>query len=619
MTLRVLALPASLSARARWWLLAAALIVLAIASSGIGVGNGFVYDDVYVIQKNDAVHSLHAWWRLFAQSYWPKSWGGDGYRPVTMLLFATEWTLGGGAAWVFHAANVALYCATTVAVFWLACAVLPLMAAWIAAALFAVHPVHVEAVANTVGQSELSVGLLLIVALGLYVHRRAAATRQGSVLLARAPMVWIAVCYAVALFAKEHAIVLPALLIAAEATVVADERPLRARLVALRPFLLVLTLVAVGYLGVRALVKDGEISGFQPFIVFQALGMSYGNRVLTMIGAAPEWARLLLWPARLSTEYAPPYVNVAQGPALWQLPGLLIIAGVLGLGLGLARRGRPASVASFGIAWFCVTLLPTSNFVIPAGIILAERTLFLPSVGVMLALAALVPYVRTRMSTARAKGSARVPAILAGSALGAILVAGSWRSMTRTHVWRDNDTLFKQAIIDVPESYRAHYMLGAWMFEQGLKKEGEQHYRRAIHLFPYDPFMSYNLAQQYQFAGMFRAAIPMYRWSFEIAPEFREGQGRANLALCLIDAQLPAEAREQAFIGMRLGGAPLRRMRRIVQMADSAIAHSARSSRSGRPNAAQPSDSKRAGKVRQTVQITGTARTAQLPASALSR
>jgi hypothetical protein len=366
--------------------------------------------------------------------------------------------------------------------------------------------------------------------------------------------------------------------------------------------MLVLTLIAVGYLGVRALVKNGEISGFQPFIVFQALGLSYGNRVLTMLGAVPEWVRLLLWPARLSTEYSPPYVNVAQGPAAWQLPGLLILLGVLGLGLGLARRNRPASVASFGIAWLCVTLLPTSNFIIPAGIILAERTLFLPSLGAMLALAAAVPFVSRALS--QRIGDPRVRTVLANAGIGAILLAGAWRSTTRTRVWRDNDTLFKQAIIDVPESYRAHYMLGAWNFEQGNKLEGEHHYRRAIHLFPYDPFMSYNLAQQYQSAGIIRGAILMYRWTFEVAPTFREGPGRANLALCLIDERQYAEARQQAFLGMRLGGAPLKRMRRIVQMADSALAHSAKSPQSTRPKHTIATDSEHGGKLPENVQIT---------------
>jgi len=591
------------SARARWWLLAAALVMLALASSGIGIGNGFTYDDVYVIQRNGAVHSLHRWWRLFAQSYWPRSWGADGYRPVTMLGFAVEWVVGGGSPWVFHAVNVALYCATTVAMFWLASAILPLTAAWIASALFAVHPVHVEAVASTVGQSELSVALLLTLAVGLFVRRRASAPPGAS--LSMGAMAAIAVCYTIAMFAKEHAIVLPALLLAAEATVVVDPRPLRTRLVLLRPFLLVLTLIAVAYLGARAAVKGGEISGFQPFIVFQSLDLSYVNRVLTMIGVVPQWVRLLLWPARLSTEYAPPYVDVAQAPALTQLPGLLILVGVFGLAAVLWRRRGVGSAASFGIAWFCIALLPSSNFIIPAGIILAERTLFLPSLGAMLALGAATPWIARRFATLRSNDAARVSRILVPITVGTILLAGAWRSITRTRVWQSNERLFAQAIVDAPESYRAHYMLGAWFFETGRKKEGEHHYRRALQLFPYDPFMSYNLAQQYQSAGMFLAAIPLYRWAFEINPQFHEGQGRANLALCLIDAREPAQAREQALIAIRFGGAPLKQLRNIMQMADSALRASKTHAQSNRLNTAVVLPDWHAGKVRENVQITG--------------
>jgi hypothetical protein len=570
------------SPRARWWLLAALLIALVLVSSGAGIRNGFTYDDVYIVQKNGTLHALHDWWRLFERSYWPRLYGSDGYRPLTMLGFAVEWSLGNGAPWIFHATNVVLYAAITVAVFWLASALLPLTAAWLVAALFAVHPVHVEAVANVVGQSELSVALLLIVAVGLYVRRRLTGPEP------RMPVrtgVAICLCYAAALFAKEHAIVLPALLVAVEATVVADTRPLRRRLVAMRPLLLWLTLVAVLYLAARSVVKGGNISGFQPFIVFQALDLSYANRLLTMLGVVPAWLRLLFWPAHLSTEYAPPYVDIAQGPSLLQLPGLLLLVGILGLGVGLWRRRGLGSVASFGIAWLCVTLLPTSNFIVPAGIILAERTLFLPSVGALLALGALVPWIEARVASMRRNDASRAVRVAAVTASIAILAAGCWRSITRTRVWHDNERLFSQAVVDAPRSYRAYYMLGAWMFETGRKKEGEHYYRRALALFPYDPFMSYNLAQQYQQNGMYKPAIPLYRWAFEIAPRFREGEGRENLAICLLYTDQAAEAREQALLGMGFGGARLKDMRRIVQVADSIAGRGAyRSVRAKRPN-----------------------------------
>ena len=173
--------------------------------------------------------------------------------------------------------------------------------------------------------------------------------------------------------------------------------------------------------------------------------------------------------------------------------------------------------------------------------------------------------------------------ILATGTLAAILVAGTWRSNTRTPVWHDNERLFAQAVVDAPQSYRAHYMLGAWMFETKRKQEGEHHYRRAIKLFPYDPFMSYNLAMQYQISGMYAQAIPLYRWAFEIAPHFREGEGRENLALCLANTNQAALAKEQAFLAMRAGGARLKDLRRIVQYSDSLLGRTPNVSRTKNP------------------------------------
>ena len=553
--------------RARWWLLASALLMLVVLSSGVGIRNGFTYDDVYIIQQNGAIHTLHHWWEIFGHPYWPKAYGSDGYRPLTMFAFATEWVIGGGSAWIFHAVNIALYAAISVTIFWIAAMLLPVSAAWIVAALFAVHPVHVEAVANIVGQSELCVALLLLVAVGIYLRRRLTASRVSVV-----EAIAICACYAAALCFKEHAIVLPALLVAVELILSRDERPLRARLALVRPLVLWQTLVAVLYLAARAAVKHGDISGFQPFIVFQALDLSYANRVLTMLGVVPDWLRLLLWPAHLRTEYSPPYIDVAQGPGIVQLPGLLLLIGILGLGIALWKQPRGnARVAAFGIAWLCLTLLPTSNFVVPAGIILSERTLFLPSFGALLAIGALASWLGDLITDLQRNGAGRNARVMAVAALVGILIAGSWRSVTRTIVWHDNERLFTQSVVDSPESYRAQYMLGAWMFETGRKREGEHYYRRALALFPYDPFMAYNLAMQYQTNGMYEAAIPLYQAAFSVAPQFRRGEGRQNLAFCLANANRPAEAREQALLAMQLGGARLRDLRRIVQFSDSVM------------------------------------------------
>ena len=536
-----------------WWLAAVSSIaVLALLASGIGVTNQFTYDDKYIIQGNAALHSLGNVWGAFRSSYWPKAWGGDGYRPFTMAAFTLEWAIGGGAPWVFHVVNVALYAATSVALFALAQLILPLWAAWLAAALFAVHPVHVEAVANTVGQSELWVALAALVAVFLYVR-----ARQAGPLSVRVAAVIVAL-YGLACLSKEHGIVLPALLLVTEALVVRDARAFGARWRELRPFALALVAVAMGFLWARSTVlASHEFAGFEPVVAFQTLRVGTADRILTMFGVVPIWIRLFLWPARLSSEYAPPDVEIAQGASITQLPGFLLLCAVLGLAVALWRR-RP--VVSYGIAWIVIALLPTSNFLVPTGIILAERTLLLPSVGAMLAVAAaLVWLAEDRRVTWRREWAVAVGAL--------VIAAGAIRSAMRSRVWHDNDKLFRQAVVDAPMSYRAHYMLGAWAFEQRRKREGEQEYHRALTLFPYDPFVAYNLARQYREVGLCAQALPFFRWAYELDPGMQIGHG--SYALCLLNTGRWSDAKEQAFTAIR-NGERLPLIRWMIHSADSA-------------------------------------------------
>jgi hypothetical protein len=537
--------------------LVGSLVLLALCASGNGVTNQFTYDDRYIIQLNSSVHQLDHWWRLFTSSYWPPSWGGDGYRPLTMLFFAIEWVVGGGSPMIYHALNIALYAAAGVLVFTLASLVLPVGWAWLAAALFAVHPVHVEAVANVVGQAELWVAVAALGVVGLYLRDRRRGALRGRTAIA------IVALFAFACLTKEHAIMIPALIVAAELILVADPRPLRVRFVEARPLALALVAVALGFLGARsAVLASVGFAGFRPFVPFQALRIGNTDRVLTMFGVVPEWIRLFLWPRHLSSEYAPPEIEIAQGVSIAQLPGFLILCGILGLAIALWRR-RPA--IAFGIAWICIALLPSSNFLVPAGIILAERTLFLPSVGAMIAVAGAAQWALERWPW-------RAPRVVLAPAAAAALLAGIVHSARRTTVWHDNDRLFNQAIVDAPLAYRAHYMLGAWEFEHKRKRIGEREYRQALSLFPYDPFLSYNLAEQYRAVGMCEPAVPLYRWTQALDPRFRVSH--SELAWCLLNLGDYRGARTAALRGMERGGI-VRYLRTIIAVANRELAKEA--------------------------------------------
>ena len=539
--------------RRTWWTLAGSIALLAFAASATGLPNQFTYDDEYVIQQDARVHTLAHWWRLFADSYWSKHWGGDGYRPLTIIGFAVQWVAGHGSPLVFHVVNVALYLAVCVAVFWVMSGVLPSAPAWIAAALFAVHPVHVESVGNVVGQSELTVALLLTLAMGLYIYGRA----QGPLSVGR--QLAIAAMYGAAMLFKEHGITLVALVVLAEMTVVRDPRPLWTRLKEMRPFVLGLVAVAMAYLWARSVVLTGRFAGFAPYMPFQGLNLSTGNRILTAIGISPQWGRLFLWPARLTPEYSPPWIRIAQGVGIWELPGLLLMIGVIGLFFATIRK---APAVSFGLGWVIVALSPVSNIVLPAGFLIAERTLFFPSVGAMIFVGALVPYAYEWLAARRMQ--------LAGAAaVLTLLILGGWRSAERQKVWHDDDVLFKHAVVDSPDSYRAHFMLGAWFFRNHRMRDGEREYGRAMHLFPFDPYMAFSFGEAYRGWNICKPAINLYRWAITIDSSI--AYARPQLAVCLLVQKEYQKAKEAALDALRHGG-PIEDMHAVVVSADSGLA-----------------------------------------------
>ena len=562
------------------------IALLAIAASATSIVNQFTYDDRYIIELNPVMRSLRGWWHVFQNSYWPREWGGDGYRPLTILAFKVEWALGGGSPALFHVVNIALYAFASVLVFLLARRVMPGWAAWICAALFAVHPVHVEAVANVVGQAELLVACLLLGATVLYVRDR----QRGA--LRPSTIVGIVALYAAACFSKEHGIVLPALLIACELTVIDDAMPLIKRVVAQRWLYASLAVVAVSFVLVRAVVlSDHALSGFAPFTPFMTLHITRRDRMLTALNVVPQWVRLLFWPAHLSSEYGPPAIEIAQGPALTQLPGLIVLVAILAVGW-FSRRKQ--AVLSLGVAFAVIALLPSSNFVVPAGIILAERTLFLPSVGAMLVVGAVIVYAA---QVARRRDSMRSFALAGGLVSAAVLATGVLRSARRSRVWHDSETLFRQAVVDAPDAYRAHFMLGAWAFEHQRVREGERELRRALNLFPYDPYVAYNLAENYRQSDRCSAAVPMYRWIMAMDKNFP--LGHTGFSICLLETGNYAEAKASAVEALKWGGDTLA-LRRVITLADSVV-----SARSTGPRNGQVSLAGRPSKVPESVQKTG--------------
>lgn len=361
-------------------------------------GFGFVQDDRAIIAANPAAHSVPAAIRAFDDPYWPRESGGRLYRPVTVLSHAVDWTLFGGRPGWMHVVNALWHGVVTVLVMVVVARWLPPLGVAAAGLVFAVHPVHVEAVAGLVSRAELL----------------AAAGMLGAVLAARRQQWGIAVaCAAVAMLSKEHGVV-------TSVAILLDDW-LESRGGPRYPKRLYAALGAATAAFVALWLAIGRSPLGHAAAAF--IGADTGQRLAVALPAVWRALLLLLWPVDLSADYGPQVIPARDGFSVHAFLGFLVVLGIAA-GVWFARR-LPALAFAAGIA--ALAYLPTSNLLFPSGVVLAERALYVPVV---------LPAVGVGLVALSASDRLRRP--LAIVLVGALCALLAWRSYTRLPVWRDN-------------------------------------------------------------------------------------------------------------------------------------------------------------------------------------
>jgi hypothetical protein len=281
------------------------------------------------------------------------------------------------------------------------------------------------------------------------------------------------------------------------------------------------------------------------------------ERRWTMLGVAAEWARLLLWPARLAIEYSPPEIAVHRAWSLELLPSATVVVGATALAIASWRR---VPVATFGLGLAAVALMPVANLLVPTGVVLAERTLLLPSVGVLLALGA------WGAAIWHDAGRPRLMMLGVTTVTAVLTTFGVVRSATRTTIWRDDATLLAAATSETPRSYRPWYLEGQRRVRTGQVAQAEAPLLRAVSLFPDDYGALSLLGDVYRRQDRCGRAVPLLERALLVYPDGADA--RANLAACLIGMGRFADARQQASEGERRGIEP-QAFRALNRLADS--------------------------------------------------
>jgi hypothetical protein len=417
----------------------AALWIAALAAYSNSFHAGLAFDSQRVILADsrlqaDTPDNVHQIW---TGDYYNGTGSSALYRPLTTLTYLWNYAdLGNGPnAAGYHAVSFALHAANIALVYLLALAIFG--EAWPAfamAALWALHPVLTESVTNVVGRADLLAAFGVLAGLLCYMRGLAATGWRSAWTLA------LAAAAAIGTFSKESGVVLIAAIVVYEVAFAP-----KARWSARIAGYLAVLLPAVVFFAMRKSALSQVSSLLISWCDNPLQQAGFWISRLTAVKVLGAYLGLLLWPARLSPDYSYNQIPLSNGADPATILALLVWIAIAATAVLAWRRARPVL---FFIAFFAVTVAPVANLVILVGAIMAERFLYLPSVGFAGVL------VWGALALRR-----RVPARWMLVALAVVCLALATRTWARNSDWLDDRTLWASAVRVCPNSYKTHQNL----------------------------------------------------------------------------------------------------------------------------------------------------------------
>jgi len=479
------------------------MVVLLGATTALAYRNTlpgqFVYDDKKIIFNNPLIQKLDRIPLLFGTPYWgmnigqPKTFKGSLYRPLTMVTFALNYYVGALDPNGYHVMNLVLHIGVSL-LLWLLCLRLGIgpSAARAAAFLFAVLPIHTEAVSNIVGRSELLSSFFVLLAWNLATgHPRRRHWVLGSV------------SFMLALLSKENAAALLPVLILTDYVIyktswktLANER----------------LLVWVAYAGALLLYLEwryliiGSITnaGGIPYFISQnglEIYLTMARFILF------HYLRPLVLGIGLCADYTRPALADARVGDISSWAWAFLLSGAVAYAFYSVIKKR--NLLSLCVIIFFGLLFPVSNLLMRLEVIGAERFVYLPSLGYCMGVGLLLE------KTMRSK-------ILKSS--GEILVLASlilwygWRTYDRNKAWQTEESFWSTTVQDAPRSPRSWNGVGYVLMTQKKYDEAIQDFNKALQLNPMLLDADYNMATCFFLEGDYRRAKKGYLYVAQWKP-----------------------------------------------------------------------------------------------------
>lgn len=502
----------------------AALCLLVYANT---LPNDLVFDDAELIRNHPGIRNPLDLGAVFGSRYWGPIIRNDVlYRPVTSWTLAANFGVNraigvsGDSPFGYHLVNLALHAAVTMLLlgFFIRAGLSP-PAGWIGAALFAVLPIHTEAVAAVLGRADLLALLFGLLFLREHLDRRRAYLAAPFLLAA--------------LLSKESAAALAAIAVLIDLA----RRPEKSRRSpAAYP--------AYAVAGVAWALWRAHVIGETKLVILPLdnplVQVGPVERIVTALSVQGRYLALQIAPLKLSSDYSLNQVPVVRGaPDAGALLFVLVLA--FGIAAGIRWRAR-SPFLPIAVGGYILSFLPVSNLWLVIGTIMGERLAYAPS----LFLCGLAG-----QGAAAALGRYRraVP-VLTGVVLGLFALM----SVARNGTWATEERFYRTQLRHAPASAKANYNtgrleqnagrsaaaiaayrkavaiwpdyaealnnLGAVLRETGNLSEAVEVLQRATAAQPYYPYPYFNLGQIYQARGDSERALSMYEQAVRLKPDY---------------------------------------------------------------------------------------------------
>jgi tetratricopeptide (TPR) repeat protein len=423
------------------------------------------------------------------------------WHPLTWLSHMLDVELWGLNAGPHHVTSVLLHLASTLLLFRLLHRMTgALLRSAFVAALFALHPLHVESVAWVAERKDVLSTLFFMLTLWGYVAyaRRPRWSRYAAVLA----------LFALGLMAKPMLVTLPFVLLLLDFWPLARAAPLGAwRQLVLEKLPLLALAIASSAMTFLTQQQAGAVKALDV--------LPFGRRVANAVVAYVAYIGQMLWPVGL----VPLYPYPASRPA-WQVAGAVLVLTAISVAAIRAARRHP--YLPVGWLWYVGTLVPVIGLVQVGSQPMADRYTYVPLIGLFIIAAwgvSVLLHRTPRRSLALGAGAALV-------VVGCVIAAR--RQLTH---WRDSVALWEHAVEATPASHRAHNNLGHALAKRGRFAEAVPHYVEALRLKPDYAEAHNNLGYALADQDRVREAIAHYSEALRVLPDYAEAHNNLGVAL----------------------------------------------------------------------------------------